>query len=246
MINFGPVVFSARDPGAVNCFIPIAIYLKRKGIKFYFHCFGVAAGSIGKTLDQLLKINEIPSLILTTTRQQVEIYAHEFPMLKSSHLIPVGQPASVVESLTLVARSRSQDEFRFIYRPHPREKNELFRHPSLDKFKLPKNLLIIAFNKIEWKLIDLSSREISAASDLITTIFSTVAQETALSGVGKKANSTGWLTMHVLLPGTPSWFRKPDNLLIVALGATAVAYHRSEIPMTPKVYQWLKWVTINS
>lgn len=132
---------------------------------------------------------------------------------------------SVVESLLRIAEKHQSEEFYFVYRPHPRELIKLWKHPLLSQLKDgAKNLHLLAFSKEEWNSLVMSARQLSAASNLVITTFSTVGQEVALSGArAAKATTLGSLPLHILLPGSPAEYSQPGGLLVVDSGASAVA-----------------------
>lgn len=130
----------------------------------------------------------------------------------------------VAKSMVNIASKYPQNKFGLIYRPHLREIYALWEHPELTKITdLPKNLIFISHSRTSWQQTGLTTRQICAASNLVTTVISTVGQETALSGA-RPQNKTrlGSLVLHIL-PEDALRLWLPDGFHLAEIGATGFA-----------------------
>lgn len=129
-----------------------------------------------------------------------------------------------------VARSHREDKFVLINRPHPGSPEKLWRNPELAKMTgLPDNLRIISVSKPGWEFTRLTTREITAASDLAVNVASTVGQEVALAGARPNQDEVRTLPLHIL-PDYALQFFWGGEFALGETGATAIARNISEIP----------------
>lgn len=101
----------------------------------------------------------------------------DFPDLNSVTL------REILATLHDIARENPQKHFSFIYKPHPRESEELWEHPYLNKSSIPSNLQIISNSRAEWKRLaemGIDLKAISIASHVQLSSCSTVNHETAV------------------------------------------------------------------
>lgn len=138
---------------------------------------------------------------------------------------------AVVLSMKEMSKMHKDKQLFFIYKPHPREAIDSWVPRVLTTGDNPNNLQTISMGKEQWLRIGLTTRQICAASDLVVTMFSTVGQEVALANTKSRGGEPRTIPLHVLLLGAPGEYLKPGGLLVVDLGASAVAKSPSEVSL---------------
>jgi len=173
--------------------------------------------SINQKVRENLGIS--PTDLLVT---YIGVPSQDHPGLNSEAL------SETVSVLNKIAETRGV-RIHFINRNHPREANAA----------LYTSILETANDKV--KVVDepqhlkMTTRELTASSNLIVTTISTAGLETALRGSRPKTklDQTGWLPLHILLPQAQEFIRKTAGVLpVIELEATAVAPTEGEIEPT--------------
>lgn len=129
-----------------------------------------------------------------------------------------------------VARSHPENRFVLINKPHPGSPEELWRNPELFKITgLPDNLTVISFTKQGWEFTGLTTRQITAASDLAVNVASTVGQEVALAGARPNQGFIATIPLHVL-PEDAMQFFWGGEFALGETGATALVRNVDQLP----------------
>lgn len=175
-----------------------------------------------------LLLSEQTQVINRRVRKRIRINHNDllvsyFGALSREHPDATHALAKTISALNAITNKRN---IYLAFRPHPREINSSLFDPILktasEKVKI--------INPSEHQQI--STREISAAANLIVTTISTPGLETALRGSRPqtKIEQTGWLPLHIMLPPAQAWIKKnAGSLPVVELGATATALASNEI-----------------
>lgn len=90
---------------------------------------------------------------------------------------------NVFQSLIILAEQNPGKNIYFIYKPHPREKEELWEHPNL-LGKLPVNLYLRQYSKERWQELQqegVNTSSVSLTANIQLSPVSTVNHETAIS-----------------------------------------------------------------
>lgn len=131
-----------------------------------------------------------------------------------------------LDALTLLAWQYPDQRFDFIYRPHPREREELWVHPLLYMSPFPQNLRIHAFRKEEWG--SLTTKEVSLASDVAISIASTAGQELILSGLNNPSEEDV-IPVNIVLSQYAQSLLSEDSLTSIYTSAVGLATQEQHI-----------------
>lgn len=194
--------------------------------------------TLGK--DRIVPVGQpaFDSLLLEKTKTVNEEVRKKLGLTKDDLLVTYSgvpsqdHPDLNYQTLELIisALSSITDEkglkIHFVNRNHPREINPSQFNSILENAS--ENVKIIN----ETKHQKISTRDITAASNLVITTISTTGLETALRGSRSQTEleQTGWIPIHILLPQAQDFIRRTaGSLPVIELGATAIAFNEGEV-----------------
>lgn len=131
----------------------------------------------------------------------------------------------IISALNSIANDRGL-KINFVNRNHPREVNPSQFIPILENASA--NVKIID----ETQHQKISTRDITAVSNLVATTISTTGLEAVLRGCRPqtKLDQTGWMPIHILLPQAQDFIKRTaGSLPVIKFGATAIAWNEAEV-----------------